>query len=376
MTPTGTPHASLGARARQSLRHTQAPLLWGLAVAALAALIVGSLAAWAVGFRPPATAPQAGVDYTVAVIGRVVPAGLVSAFVVMAGLLVPKEKSAKAVVGVSVLMLAAIFIAWSTVGHPLWSGVAMAAIMGLAALAVRQSPALAAAGMVLSNGYFFFGVIGLVRGLSGADALELGLTGAGAAIVMLVVLSVVRRATGFRLVKPPPAKSEPSDGPRHRVGWFAPGPVLRYAILRAVMLGIAVGFYAATDDHNLFWVLLTIWVVLQPAPDSTFDKAVRRVGGVMVGCLLIGALSQAVPPEVILIVAVAALFVGLLFYARSYTVYAAGISFMVVALFGAADNGHFVTWAGLRTLDTIIGAAISLLAYFLVVSLPDRRRSA
>ena len=142
------------------------------------------------------------------------------------------------------------------------------------------------------------------------------------------------------------------------------------------MLGIAVGFYAATDNHNLFWVLLTIWVVLQPAPDSTFDKAVRRVGGVMVGCLLIGALSQAVPPDAIVVVAVAALFVGLLFYARSYTVYAAGISFMVVALFGAADNGDFVVWAGLRTLDTIIGAAISLLAYFVVVTLPDRRRSA
>lgn len=373
MTPTGTARPSFGRRARQSLRHTEAPLLWGLAVAALAALIVGSVAAWAVGFRPSPTGPQAGVDYVVAVIGRVVPAGLVAAFVVMAGLLVPKEKSAKAVVGVSVFMLAAIFIAWSTIGHPLWSGVAMAAIMGLAALAVRQSPALAAVGMVLSNGYFFFGVIGLVRGLSGADALEIGLTGAGAAIVMLLVLSVIRRATGFRLVKPPPAKAQPSDGAHGKVGWFAPGPVLRYAILRAVLLGIAVGFYAATDDHNLFWVLLTIWVVLQPAPDSTFDKAVRRVSGVMVGCLLIGALSQVASPEAIVVVAVAALFVGLLFYARSYAVYAAGISFMVVAMFGAADDGDFLMWAGLRTLDTLIGAAIALLAYQLAVVLPDRR---
>lgn len=372
MTPADPSRLSLGGRARQSMRHTQAPLLWGVAVAVLAALVLGSLAAWAVGFRPPASGTQTGIDHAVAVIGRVVPAGLVATFVVMAGLLVPREKSAKAVVGVSVLMLAAIFIAWSTVGYPLWSGVAMAAIMGLAALAVRQSPALAAAGMVLSNGYFFFGVIGLVKGLSGADALEIGLTGAGAAIVMLVVLSVIRRATGFRLVKPPPARSEPSDGARHKVGWFAPGPVLRYAILRAVMLGIAVGFYAATADHNLFWVLLTIWVVLQPAPDSTFDKAVRRTGGVMAGCLLIGALSQAVSPEAILVVGVAALFAGLLFYARSYAVYAAGMSFMVVALFGAMDDGNFLVWAGLRALDTLIGAAIALVAYGLVVLLPER----
>ena len=61
--------------------------------------------------------------------------------------------------------------------------------MGLAALAVRQAVAFVAVGMILSNGYFFFGVVGLARGLSGGDALLIGLVGAGAGMVMLLVLS-------------------------------------------------------------------------------------------------------------------------------------------------------------------------------------------
>ncbi|NBQ43720.1 MAG: FUSC family protein [Mycobacteriaceae bacterium] len=375
MSSDAAPKRSLREATRRSLTFTGAPLLWGLAVAVFLALFVGGFAVWACGFRPPAGPPTDGLDSTLSVVGTVLPGALVTAFVVIAGLVVPKEKSAAAVIGASVFMLLAIFIAWSTLGSPVWSGVAMAAIMGLAALAVRQAVAFLAVGMVLSTGYFLFGVAGLARGLSGGQALLIGLVGAGAGIAMLLVLSIIRRATGFRMIKPPPSKPAAARQKKPKVGWFAPGPVLRYAMLRAVLLGVAVGFYAATGDHNLFWVLLTIWIVLQPEQDNTFDKAVRRVSGVMLGCLVLGGLSQVVPAGVVLIIAVAAMFVGTLFYARSYAIFSAGISFLVVALFGSADNNTFVHWAGLRIVDTIIGVVIAIVAYQLVLALPDRRKA-
>ena len=149
------------------------------------------------------------------------------------------------------------------------------------------------------------------------------------------------------------------------------GPEARYGIRRGVILGIAMAAYQVGDNHNIFWVMLTMFAVLQPDASLTWTRAIKRSAGTIGGALLIGALGQFLPPKVVVGLGVAALIVGLSWYKSNYAVYVAGTTILTVSIFGAIDGG-FATWAGLRVIDTVIGATIAIAAGYLI--LPDRRQ--
>ena len=90
----------------------------------------------------------------------------------------------------------------------------------------------------------------------------------------------------------------------------------------------------------------------------------------MVGALVISGLSEVLPAEVIFGLAAFALLGGVLYLQRNYTVWAAGITFVVLTLFGAQDH-DFIIWAERRVVDTLIGAAIALAVGYFV--LPERK---
>lgn len=145
--------------------------------------------------------------------------------------------------------------------------------------------------------------------------------------------------------------------------------ISRAAAARGVLLGVGAGIYAADKGVNFFWVLLTVWVVLQATPDKTIAKSFQRVVAVMFSCLIVGGLSVFVTPDIMVLIALACFFTGVLYFRRSWPVYTGGWSILMVVAHGGLDNDSFGTFAGLRLLDTLIGIAIGMLAAYVALVL-------
>jgi uncharacterized membrane protein YccC len=234
--------------------------------------------------------------------------------------------------------------------------------------------------------YLLPAATGIASNLSFVKAVELGLVGLGAALLAILAITAIRAVRGRGEQDgdgPGAGRAEdeagsapasagpdaPSAAAQFRAALSLRNQTFRYALRRATALGIAMGIYAATENHNVFWIMLTIFIVLQPDRASSWHKALSRSLGVMIGAIIVAGLGQFLPSQVIIGLAIVVLLVGFAWYRRSYTVFAAGLSFTVVAIFGASD-GNFANWAALRIADTLVGATIALLAGYLVF--PDR----
>ncbi len=369
-------HGSGGAA--HHLKATQAPLAWQIALASLAAIVIACLAAYALGFKPgvlvqdlhrSSIGNRYDVQYELIVIAKVIPAGLIAMFVVVAGISAPKSNQALlATIATGLMSVAAMFLGWATFKEPVLAGIAMAAVMTLTALAARQSGAVRSTGMLLNVVYFFYGAFGLLNHLDALDLVKLAAIGFGSAVVVLVVAHFLRSALGRHMPAPAPApRPADADAP-----FFAGGPTMRYALMRGLLLGVLMGVYASGKNQDVFWVFLTIWVTFLPVAEVARDRAIRRVAGVMIGCLLVAALAQAMPAALVIWIGIGAVLLGMMWIWRNYAIWEATVSFLVIALFGDLHRDQFVDWAGKRLLDTIIGVAIAMLAYQLAVILPGR----
>ena len=358
------------------LRSTQAPLAWQIALAAGAAIAIASFAAYALGFQPgtliqdlhrSSIGNRYEVQYELIVIAKVIPAGLIAMFVVVAGISAPKSRqSLVATVATGFMCVAAMFLGWATFKEPVLAGIAMAAVMFLTALAARQSGPIYSVGMLLNVVYFFYGAFGLLNHLDALDLVKLAGIGFGAAVLVLVAVHFIRAASG-RHMHPSLSPPRPSDA---GASFFAGGPTMRYALMRGLLLGVLMAVYASDKNQNVFWVFLTIWVTFLPVAETTRDRAIRRVAGVMVGCLLVASLAQVMPAALIIWVGIGATLVGTMWIWRNYAIWEASVTFLVIALFGDLHRDRFVDWAGKRLLDTLIGVAIAMIAYGLAVRLP------
>jgi hypothetical protein len=362
----------------QHLSSARAPLAWQIALASVAAIALACLAAYALGFKPgvlvqdlhrSSIGNRFNVQYELIVIAKVIPAGLIAMFVVVAGISAPKSNQALlATIATGLMSVGAMFLGWATFKEPLLAAIAMAAVMTLTALAARQSGAVRSTGMLLNAVYFFYGAFGLLNHLDALDLVTLAAIGFGAAVVVLVAAHLLRSAFGRHMPAPAPApRPADADAP-----FFAGGPTMRYALMRGLLLGVLMGIYASDKNQNVFWVFLTVWVTFLPVAEVARERAIRRVAGVMVGCLLVAALAQVMPAALVIWIGIGAVLLGMMWIWRNYAIWQASVSFLVVALFGDLHRDRFVDWAGKRLLDTIIGVAIAVLAYQLAVNLPRR----
>jgi len=339
---------------------------------------------WQVGFRPSAAERAAdahlalgsalNIEYELTVVARVLPAALVALFVVLLATLVPRKQGPFVACGTGVLSLAALVVAWVALRSPWLMGPITAVVMGGAVLAPRRGRVLGVVAALFSMVYFIYAVIGLGRGYTDPELLLQGLIGVAAGLVVLVLLWTIDAVVGHTLVyghahdDDPPGppddavKPAPAKGP-----FFAGGPLMRYAIARGVLLGVGAGIYAAERGLNFFWVLLTVWVVLQATPDKTIAKAFQRVVAVMFACVIVAGLALFVTPDIMVLIALAAFFTGVLYLRRSWPVYTGGWSILMVVAHGGLAHDHFGAFAGLRLLDTLIGIAIGMAAAYLAV---------
>jgi hypothetical protein len=360
----------------------QAPLLWRPAIVAVAACALAGWLAWLAGYRPPEAAryiegrfdlgARLDFEYQLLVLAKVLPAVFVALFVVMAAVFVPRRQSVPATLLAAVAMLATLFVAWGAVRSPWAVGAIMGVVIGLGPLARRHGGVAAGLAPLVAMAFFFFAVMGVAKDLDPEGVLAQAGIGAGAAVLVLVVLLVLRVATGIVLVEHPPARPKSAAKPPP---FFAGGIVMRQAVLLGVLLGTTAGLWAATKNHNYFWVMVTFWAITQATPDATFDRGIKRVVGVMIGCLLIGGLATVATPDVVVTVGFVMLFIGIVWWMRNYTIYIAAISMMTVALHGEIHDYSFGHWALLRLADTLVGLVIGFSAYWLVITLPELRKA-
>lgn len=375
---------SKGRTLRGALKpNAHAPILWRPAIAAIVAAFVAGWVAWAAGYRPNAAerlvhshfslGQQLGVDYQMLVIWKVLPASLVALFVVLAGTVAPRKKSLPMALLAGVVILATMFLAWGS-SYSAWAvGPVMGVIMALGPLTKRHGGPAAAIVPLMAVVFFFFAIMGLSHELDAVGNVVQAGIGAGVALAVLVLIWIIRVTTGFGLLQHPPPR--PRTAPPGR--FLAGGIAMREALLIGALMGTAAGLVAATRDHNIYWVLVTIWAVVQTTPDATFSKGIKRATGVMAGCLAIGALSFVLNPDTVVLIGFIALFIGICWWMRNYVIYIAAVTMMTVALHG--DLGFrgtsFWHWALLRLVDTLVGLAIGFGSYWLVVTLPELQRA-
>lgn len=303
-------------------------------------------------------------------------AGLTASFVIITGLAVPKERSLKASIAAGLVIAAMLLLAWVVSEEGVLTGIATGLIMFFSSLAARQTGPLGTMGALAGTLYFLFAILGVTDDLKGSGItgagiiLELSLVGTVVGVLGLIIVYYIWVWTGW---KPMPEHPAPEASPNQPPppSFFARGPGLRYAIVRGLLLGVAMGFYQVTGDHSIFWVMLAIWVVLQPVRSKTWEKAAKRGIGILAGCLLVAALATVVSGATLIWIAIGLLLIGFAYYPVNYTIFAASISFLVVTLYGDASQAGVVHWGIQRVLDNAIGITIALLSAYLILPSDD-----
>ncbi len=327
---------------------------WGMVSISLVAIAAGALVARAIG----------------ADLGKgVIEAGAV--LVAWAGLLVAAEKRLTASLGMGLLVVSMMLVAWATSGNGVAAGLVTGLIMFLSALAARQTGKMSTVGSIAGTIYFLFAVLGIVRGLSATEAAQTSAIGFLIGFALILILHFTEITVFPRLIEPRKQSGKASKGSKAAVTrFFARGPGMRYALARGILLGVGMGLYQANGNSNIFWVMIAVWVVLQPAPLATWDKAIRRGIGTLVGCLAVGAVAYFVSGEALTAIAFGLFLVGLAYYPVDYRIFITTLSFLVVTIYGGATEQGIIHWGLLRILDNAIGIAIAFLAAYWV--LPGR----
>lgn len=322
-------------------------------VGGLVAVLAGSAAGYGLGYEEQAIA-----------------SGLISLFVFGAAVAVPGPVSYPAAITIGLIATVGLLLAGVTSGHPVAAGLAMGFTSMLTSLSKAGGKTAFAVGIVLGTAYFLPAALGVVQGIDEGEIAELGLAGILVGLVLVLVVSNLRRVIGGQPPTSGESEANPSADrqPALKLMWKELrdlGPDARAGIRRGLLLGVAMGLYQINADHNLFWIMITMNIVLLPDLAGTWDKALTRSLGAIAGALLVGVLSMVLPASIVIGIGVLAAVVGISYYRRNYTVYAACVSFLAVAIYGA-DTGSFWTWAGLRAGDTVIGATIAIVSAYVI----------
>ena len=323
----------------------------------LIAFLVGAAAGKALGYDEQAIA-----------------SGLISLFVVGTALAVPEPVSYRAAVAIGLVATLGLLIAEATTGDPIPAGIAMGVVSLLMSLGRAGGKVSFVVGLVLGTAYFLPATLGLVDGIGGEDVAEIGLAGIVVGLILAMAVSTLHRLFGK---ESPAEEKEPRTaerpGPALPLMWAelrGLGPDARTGIRRGLLLGTVMALYQVDGNVNFFWILLTINLILQPDPNAAVNRALSRSTGAVIGALLVGVLSQFIPGTTMIILGVLAVLFGISWYRKDYTVYAACVTFLAVSIYGA-DTGSFWEWAGLRAMDTLIGAAVAIASIYLIF--PERK---
>ncbi|MEM6685885.1 MAG: FUSC family membrane protein [Bacteroidota bacterium] len=144
-------------------------------------------------------------------------------------------------------------------------------------------------------------------------------------------------------------------------------PVFRQAVRMtiALILGYVVG--VLLDVERIYWIMLTILLILRLSFGITLQRSVKRVVGTAMGVLLALLLIQ-LATSIVFFVMLAAL--GMIFsfslLERNYTAASFAITISVIFAFALLDPNLY-TVIQYRFIDTILGALVSVVVAYAIV---------
>ena len=143
---------------------------------------------------------------------------------------------------------------------------------------------------------------------------------------------------------------------------------IRHAIRFSFAVGVAFILTLVTTSHNVYWIALTIFVVLQPDISSTFDKMIIRIAattiGIIVAVIISGILISLGLQIIIYGFIVLLLAIMVAYYRLSYLYYLIALSMIIIFLQPSAD----ILATGLaRFADIIVGSVIAFVVGYLIL---------
>ena len=136
----------------------------------------------------------------------------------------------------------------------------------------------------------------------------------------------------------------------------------------------AVALYTVLDLPHGAWVTLTAVVILKPNFGGTYQQALQRVSGTVAGSIMGAILAATIIKLLFLDLLLIPL--GILAFSVMASHYGLGVLFLtpfVVVLLNTVQPGHWEV-AAIRSLDTIIGGLLALLAGYLLWPSWERER--
>ena len=146
-----------------------------------------------------------------------------------------------------------------------------------------------------------------------------------------------------------------------RQNWTLDSSAMRHALRTAAVCMASVLLVRALHVPYGEWMALTAVIVLQPYVAHTWRKSVQRVGGTIAGGLLAALLAVVIrSPEKLIVAVCLTSFFTLAWYAVDYAWYCFFLTPTFVLLTLHGQHGWDV--AGIRAMDTLLGAALALIA--------------
>ncbi len=138
--------------------------------------------------------------------------------------------------------------------------------------------------------------------------------------------------------------------------------ILRHAVRATILTVPAIAITLVWWTPYAHWLTITVALTMQPFFAATWQRALERIAGTLLGALIGGALAFL--PQTPLVLGGALLPLSVLgFSVRqvSYGAYIACLTPLIVLLFDIVDPGHSAaTVAGMRTLYTLVGGVIAV----------------
>lgn len=127
-----------------------------------------------------------------------------------------------------------------------------------------------------------------------------------------------------------------------------------------LMLGFFIGKFL--PFHNVYWILLTIIVIMRPGYGLTKERSFHRIIGTVIGGLVAFGILFIVKDNIIIsVLSIICMLLGFSFTQINYKVSAIFVTMYVVFIYGiiTPNIGDLVQY---RILDTVVGAALAFLA--------------